>query len=53
VDRSLAASLFIERPDERKVILRAVNPLAASLLATLPSLATGVGWQLFAGTLDI
>lgn len=53
VDRSLAASLFIERPDERKVILRAVNPLTASLLATLPSLATGVGWQLFAGTLDI
>lgn len=53
VDRSLSASLFIERPDDRKVILRAVNPPTASLLASVPSLATGVGWQLFAGTLDI
>lgn len=53
VDRSLSASLFIERPDDRKVILRAVNPLTAALLASLPLLATGQGWQLFAGTLDI
>jgi len=53
VDRSLSSSLFIERPDDRKVILRAVNPLTATLLASLPLLATGQGWQLFAGTLDI
>lgn len=53
VDRSLATNLFIERPDDRKVILRAVNSLTASLLTSLPSLSTGRGWQLFAGTLDI
>jgi len=50
VDRSLAAALFVQRVDRRRVILRASNPQDADLVS---SLADGRGWHLFAGTLDI
>lgn len=53
VDKTLSASLFIQRHDDRKVILRAVHPDTASLLANQPFLTSKNGWQLYAGTLDI
>ena len=50
VDRSLAAALFVQRVDRRRVILRPSNPEDADLVS---SLADGRGWRMFAGTLDI
>ena len=50
VDRSLAAALFVQRVDRRRVILRPSNPEDADQVG---SLADGQGWYMFAGTLDI
>ncbi len=50
VDRSLAAALFVQRSDRRRVILRPSNPEDAG---SVSSLADGRGWHMFAGTLDI
>lgn len=53
VENTLSESLFVDRHEDRKVILRAVNPDTATLLDSLPLLAAGGNWQLYAGTLDI